>query len=283
LKKENKNMATRILVLGESGTGKSASLRSFKKDEVAYVNVSNKPLPFRGGFANTISGTDFDAISEFMKNAKEPVIVVDDAQYIMAYQYMNRLKEKGWDKYNEFQSDFFNVIELADDLPKGKTVYFLSHIQTNDGGDQKIKTIGKMLDEKITIEGMFTIVLKTLVTDGKYYFATQNNGHDTIKSPMGMFDSYAIDNDLKLVDDVIRNYYGMDGAKTDDEVETAKAEATHDEVRNPIEGRKRRERKTEDEPKQEEPKPQNTEPAEETPITGEDKPKRRTRRVRTSE
>ena len=132
---------------------------------------------------------------------------------------MRRIKENGWDKFNEIQSDFFNLIEAAKNLPDDNIVFFLSHIETKDDGRQKIKTIGKMLDEKITIEGMFTVVLKTFVSDGKYYFITQNSGMDTVKSPIGMFPSVTIDNDLKYVAEKIKNYYYMDGAKSDAEMQ----------------------------------------------------------------
>lgn len=213
-------MAVICLILGESGTGKSASMRNFKQGELGLVNVARKPLPFRGNF-NEIRTVDAGEIEIFLQDAKEKTIVVDDAQYIMAFQYMRRIKENGWDKYNEIQSDFFNVIEQAKKLPDDVIVFFLSHLETKDDGRQKIKTIGKMLDEKITIEGMFTVVLKTLVSDGKYYFTTQNSGFDTVKSPIGMFPSNVIDNDLKYVAEKIRNYYGMAGAITDEEMAKA--------------------------------------------------------------
>lgn len=222
-------MGVPILILGESGTGKTTSLRNFT-DEIALVNVTGKPLPFRKSFENISGTTDFDKISRFMKQTDKKIIVVDDCQYIMSFQYMRRIKENGWDKFNEIQSDFFNLIDLAFSLPEDVIVYFLSHIETRDDGRQKIKTIGKMLDEKITIEGMFTTVLKTHCSDGKYYFLTQNSGSDTVKSPLGMFDTYAIDNDLKYVDDKIRNYYQIGDCKTDEEMAEEDATAERPEV-----------------------------------------------------
>lgn len=233
-------MGVPILVLGESGTGKSTSLRNFKKDDIAIVNVAGKPLPFKGSF-NSISGVEYRNIARFMKDTKAKSIVVDDAQYIMSFQYMRRIKENGWDKFNELQSDFFNLIDLVKDLPDDVVVYFLSHLETKEDGRQKIKTIGKMLDEKITIEGMFTVVLKTYTADGKYYFLTQNSGNDTTKSPMGMFPSYAIDNDLKYVDDKVRNYYELGDYLTDEEMaEIDKAVAKVDVIKDEVEGKKRR-------------------------------------------
>lgn len=241
-------MGVPILVLGESGTGKSTSLRNFKNGELAVVNVAGKPLPFKGKF-ETISGTtDFKKIYTFLKTTKSKSIVVDDAQYIMSFQYMRRIKENGWDKFNELQSDFFNLIDCVKDLPDDVIVYFLSHIETKEDGRQKIKTIGKMLDEKITIEGMFTVVLKTYTADGKYYFLTQNSGNDTTKSPMGMFPSYAIDNDLKYVDEKIRNYYELGEFLSDEEIAEIDEEAKKVEViKDEVEGKKkRRGRKTEE-------------------------------------
>lgn len=221
-------MGVPILILGESGTGKTTSLRNFKEGEIAIINVAGKPLPFRGKFETLTKTTNYREIEKFIKNTKAKRIIVDDCQYIMSFQYMRRIKENGWDKFNEIQSDFFNLIDLVSELPDDVIVYFLSHLETRDDGRQKIKTIGKMLDEKITIEGMFTTVLKTYVTDGKYFFLTQNSGNDTVKSPLGMFNSFAIDNDLKYVDDKIRNYYQIGEFKTDDEmaVEDKKVENT---------------------------------------------------------
>lgn len=234
-------MGVPILVLGESGTGKSTSLRNFKKGELAIVNVAGKPLPFKGSF-ESISGTvDFRKIYTFLKATKAKSIVIDDAQYIMSFQYMRRIKENGWDKFNELQSDFFNLIDCVKDLPDDVVVYFLSHLETKEDGRQKIKTIGKMLDEKITIEGMFTVVLKTYTADGKYYFLTQNSGSDTTKSPMGMFPSYAIDNDLKYVDEKIRNYYELGEFLSDEEMrEIDEAAAKVDVIKDEVEGKKRR-------------------------------------------
>lgn len=237
-------MATICLILGESGTGKSASLRNFAESDVAFVNVGKKPLPFRGRFEE-LKSSDFEQIRDFMQKTTKKVIVVDDAQYIMAFSYMRRIKETGWDKYNDIQSDFFNTIEVAKQLPEDKIVFFLSHLETKEDGRQKIKTIGKMLDEKITIEGMFTVVLKTLVSDGKYYFSTQNSGMDTVKSPIGMFPSNVIDNDLKYVTEKIRNYYYMDGAVSDEEMAKAD-EAVKTDVE--VDKKPRRRRKAETEP-----------------------------------
>lgn len=245
-------MANIVLVIGDSGTGKSASLRNFKPDEVLVINCAGKPLPFKNHFQQ-ITPT-FEKLTKDVQKAlattEKKVVVVDDAQYIMSFQYMRRIKENGWDKWNDIQGDFFNIIQDAKNLPNDVVVYFLSHLQRDDAGHEKVKTMGKMLDEKITIEGLFTIVLKTAVTDGNYYFLTQNSGLDTVKSPIGMFDTYAIDNDLKYVDTKIRNYYEIGNYASDEEVKALDAEVAHPEVEKP--DTKKRRRKERDGKKEEE-------------------------------
>lgn len=216
-------MAEKILIMGESGTGKSTSIRNCDPNITAIVNPVGKPLPFRGaGRFTTLNGeTDADKICEFMKKAVEygnKVIIIDDFQYILAIPYMDRIKETGWDKYNDFGSNYFKIIDICKQLPKDVCVYYLTHCETLENGLTTVKLIGKLLREKITVEGLFTIVLKTGVSEGKYYFFTQNSGKDTVKSPLGMFDAFSIENDLAYVDAKIRNYYELDGAKSDEEM-----------------------------------------------------------------
>lgn len=235
-------MGQKVLILGESGTGKSASLRNFDENEVFVINAAGKPLPFKSHIKCFTPRYDnmTREILAAMDATDKKVIVIDDAQYIMSFQYMRRIKENGWDKWNDIQADFFNIIKHVDDLPDDVVVYFLSHIQKDENGYEKIKTMGKMLDEKITLEGLFTTVLSTGIQDGQYYFLTQNNGRNTVKSPIGMFNSSTIDNDLKYVDTKIRNYYEIGEYKTDDEVKAMDEEAVK-EVEKPE--RKRRSRK----------------------------------------
>ena len=206
-------MAVIVAVMGESGTGKSTSLRNFQKGEASVINVSKKPLPFR----NTLSvfKTDnYQEVQAMIKRAQAKSVVIDDAQYLMAFEYMHRAKEKGFEKFTDIGANFFNLTQTAVALPDDKIVYFLFHIERTKDGNEKCKTIGQLLDEKITLEGLFTIVLKTVVLlDGnnqrQFCFATVNNGSDTVKTPMGMFTEPLIPNDLKAVDTVIREYYGM--------------------------------------------------------------------------
>lgn len=222
-------MAIPVLILGESGTGKSASLRNFEPDDLKVINVANKPLPFKNKF-ESISTDDYRMIIKELKLNKKKVTVIDDAQYLMANEFMRRATERGFDKFTEIAQNFWTLVNTVKDLPSDQVVYFLAHIERDANGNEKIKTIGKLLDEKITVEGMFTIVLKTNVTDGVYSFITQNSGHDTVKSPIGMFPSIVIDNDLKYVDEKIRNYYEIGDFLTDEEMAEIDEAAKKDDI-----------------------------------------------------
>lgn len=210
-------MGIPVLILGESGTGKSASLRNFKENDIKVINVANKPLPFKNKI-ESVSTDNYKEIVKEMKLNQKKITVIDDAQYLMANEFMRRATERGFDKFTEIAQNFWSLVNTIKDLPDDQIVYFLAHIERDANGNEKIKTIGKLLDEKITVEGMFTIVLKTNVNDGVYSFVTQNSGHDTVKSPIGMFPSMVIDNDLKYVDEKIRNYYELGDHLTDEEM-----------------------------------------------------------------
>lgn len=221
-------MGTVVFILGRSGTGKSYSMRNFDPSELAIINVQGKVLPFKGGAKFTTKNTDnADEIISAMKviSNKVRVIVIDDFQYLMANEFMRRSNERGFDKFTDIAKNAWNVIDSIKTLPDNVIVYVMCHIDTGDDGVEKLKTIGKLLDEKIVLEGMSTIVLKTNVADGNYTFVTQNNGKDTVKSPFGMFPSRAIQNDLKYVDEKIRNYYGFDGAVSDADIDAMDSEA----------------------------------------------------------
>jgi|GEM_PF-320121 len=211
-------MSIVTMVLGESGTGKSASLRNLPPTETLLIQGIAKPLPFRGkewrAFhkercpQGNIFATDrAETIIRLMQGTQRRIIVIDDFQYIMANEFMRRAKEKGYEKFMDIGSNAWHILNAASSLPNDKRVYLLSHTATDEYGRTKIKTIGKMLDEKITLEGMVTIVLRTQVQDGRYCFSTRNNGSDTTKAPMGLFDSDLIDNDLAAVDALISDYY----------------------------------------------------------------------------
>ena len=204
-------MGIPILILGHSGSGKSTSLRNFRSNEITHINVMGKPLPFKGRFLNTVNSDKYDVIGDALGSMKTKIAVIDDAQYLMANEFMRRAMERGYDKFTEIANNFWTLVNyVISELPFDTTVYFLMHIERDVNGDEKVKTIGKMLDEKITVEGMFTIVLKSIVKDGVYSFTTQSNGHDTVKSPLGMFPTYEIDNDLKSVDNIVRAFWELD-------------------------------------------------------------------------
>lgn len=201
-------MAIIVMVYGQSGTGKSTSLRNFKPEDVCIVNVSGKPLPFKNKH-KTFNTDDYMAIETAIKKAPAKSIVIDDATYLMTGEYMRTAKVTGYQKYTDLALNYYTLVRIAAALPDDKIVYFMGHSDIDSNGNEKFKTIGKLLDEKITLEGMFTIVLKTVVTDGKYQFSTRNSGQDTVKTPMGMFNEPLIDNDLAAVDKSIRDYYEL--------------------------------------------------------------------------
>ena len=201
-------MAIIVMVYGQSGTGKSTSLRNFKPEDVCIVNVSGKPLPFKNKH-KTFNTDDYISIEAAIQKAPAKSIVIDDATYLMTGEYMRTAKVTGYQKFTELALNYYTLVKTAAALPDDKIVYFMGHSDIDSNGNEKFKTIGKLLDEKITLEGMFTIVLKTVVTDGKYQFSTRNNGQDTVKTPMGMFNEPLIDNDLAAVDKAIRDYYEL--------------------------------------------------------------------------
>ena len=210
-------MAIGVLILGESGTGKTFSVKGFDPSEVKILSVHKPILPFRGKYDVTKTPTGDDIIRE-LHNTDKKNIVIDDFQYILGLPMMKRVGEKGWDKFNEIQQPYADVLDEINNLPDDVIVYLMSHVETNDDGKVKIKTIGKALDKYITIEGLFMLVFGTSVIDQHYFFTTQNNGNNTVKTPDGMFSDMYIPNDLKYVEDKIRNYYYMDGAKSDEEI-----------------------------------------------------------------
>lgn len=201
-------MSVLCMIYGQSGTGKSTSLRNFKNDEIAVVNVSGKPLPFRGDI-KPYNTDNYQKIMAAIAKTERKSIVIDDATYLMVNEFMRTAKQTGYQKYTDMACSFNQLIEFAASLPDDKIVYFIGHSDQSDDGREHFKTIGKMLDNYVTVEGRFTIVLKTVVQDGRYLFSTQNNGQDTVKSPIGLFENALIDNDLKAVDDAIREYWGL--------------------------------------------------------------------------
>lgn len=205
-----KNMkSVPVLLIGKSGSGKSASLRNFKKEEIAIANVLGKPLPFKSDL-DAPKVDDYNIILKAIQNTDKKVIVIDDANYLITNEFMNKSSVKGFDKYNEIGNNFFNLINGIKNIDGGKTVYLIMHEDIDDEGNVKPKTIGKLLDDKVNIQGMFTICLRSMFDNGNYIFRLKTNGQDCVKTPIGLFDEEQIENDLKLVDEKIREYYELD-------------------------------------------------------------------------
>ena len=205
-----KNMkSVPVLLIGKSGSGKSASMRNFKKEEIAIANVLGKPLPFKSNL-DAPKVDNYDILLKAIQNTDKKVIVVDDANYLITNEFMNKSSVKGFDKYNEMGNNFFNLINGIKNIEGGKTVYLIMHEDTDDEGNVKPKTIGKLLDDKVNIQGMFTICLRSMYDNGNYIFRLKTNGQDCVKTPIGLFDEEQMENDLKLVDTKIREYYELD-------------------------------------------------------------------------
>ena len=212
-------MGLPVLIMGKSGSGKSASLRNcVNNDNFNVINVIDKPFPFRG---EVKSGTtdDYQQVMKWLIKFPAKSIVIDDAGYLITNMFMKGHANAGagnavFSFYNKIGDHFWNLIEfIKKSVPKDKIVYVIMHEDVDEFGNIKPKTIGRLLDEKVSIEGMFTIVIRCIVENGKHLFVTQSAGNDVAKTPMGMFEELTIDNDITLVDRAIREYYDMDKDK----------------------------------------------------------------------
>lgn len=212
-------MALPVLIIGRSGSGKTYSIKTMDPGEVGILSVEKGRLPFKSDhkvvkvkeFIDSdhspaqANAARYSWIMSVIKNSNRKTIIVDDSQYLLAGEFFDRAYEKGFDKYTAIGANFRNLIHFINNLPEDdKVVYFLHHSELADDGREKVKTIGKMLDEKLCIEGCFDIVL--YCQDQKFF--TQANGQSVAKSPEGMFE-LEIPNDLKAVDDAIRDYYNI--------------------------------------------------------------------------
>jgi AAA domain len=216
-------MNNTTLIIGESGSGKSTSIRTLNAKETFIINILDKPLPFKGFKKNYFKATkeqphgnyvatdNHFKIMEFIDavNKRRPDIknlIIDDFQYTMCNEFMRRATERGFDKFTEIGQHAWEIIKTLTECRDDLNCYILSHSALDDSGKFKFKTIGKLLDEKVTVEGMFTVVLHTIIMDSRYLFLTQNDGSHIAKSPMGMFKDKYIENDLAYVSQCIYSY-----------------------------------------------------------------------------
>lgn len=213
-------MGEPILVYGKSGSGKSRSLKNFAEDEIFLVNVLGKRLPFRNQFKYVLKSRSYEIIKNQLSKMPCKVAVIDDAGYLQTNTFMNghsNPKSGGstFDLFNKIGDQFWElVLFVKENLPDDVLVYFMMHEISNDSGEVKVRTIGKLLDEKVCLEGMFTICLHCLTDGTRHYFKTQGGTMDIAKSPEEMF-GLEIDNDLKMVDNTIREYWNLGGNNND--------------------------------------------------------------------
>lgn len=214
-------MGIPVLIIGESGSGKTASLRNFAPEEIGVFSVSSKPLPFRKQLP-VLKPATYQAMYQAWERGKannqlRKVYAIDDSSLLMTFSSFARAKEIGYSKFTDFAVDFYNLVQyVINNLPDDTIVYFLHHMERTDTGALKAKTVGKMLDNQLTLEALFTIVLFCQTDGTDHYFVTQSDGFSTAKSPMEMF-PLKIDNDLKLVDTTIREYYNLNKEDKKDE------------------------------------------------------------------
>ncbi len=199
-------MGVPVLVLGASGSGKSTSMRNFEESEIGIFNVAGKPLPFRKKLPKVDNAT-YAAIYKVLNEPKLKKYVIDDSQYLMAFESFDHAKETGYGKFTNMALNFRNLIDfIIRRTPADCIVYMLHHTELSEDGKLKAKTLGKMLDNQLTVEGLFSIVLLCQVEGSEHYFITNSDGSNPAKSPMDMF-GMKIENDLKFVDTTIREYY----------------------------------------------------------------------------
>lgn len=197
-----------VLVLGDSGSGKSTSLRNFEPGEVGILNVMGKRLPFRKRL-DTVDHPGYGAIQQALQRNRLRAYVIDDSGYLMQLENFRRAKENGYGKYTEMAQNFERLVEWGTQTDDDTIVYLLHHYDEPDAnGLRRPKTIGKMLNEKFCIEGACPVVIESAIRDGRHVFITQGNGFNCAKAPMGMLPE-VMDNDLKAVDAAIREYWGM--------------------------------------------------------------------------
>ena len=213
-------MGIPVLIYGKSGSGKSRSLKNFASDEIYLINVLGKQLPFRGGFKYQTVTDNPQKIMAGLAKMPTKAAVIDDFGYIMTNLFMRGHGSGDQFKlYNQIGDVVWNFIQFIQGpaVAPEKIVYLVMHEDVGDDGSNKLRTIGKLLDQKVCIEGMVTVVLHAITKGDRHVFLTNSDGMDIAKSPEDMFKDREIDNDLKAVDTVLRDYWGLDEAGKDKE------------------------------------------------------------------
>lgn len=203
-------MGVPVLIEGETGSGKTYSLRNFKPDEIGIFSVEKGRLPFKGDF-KVVKHATYKDINLIFNNPKLKRYVIDDSQYLLVNELFDRAKEVGYQKYTDMALAFRNLVHAVNhNLPDDVIVYFLHHTETDSNtGKTKAKTVGRMIDQYLTLEGCFDVVLLAAIDGTEHYFVTQSDGYTTAKSPAEMFPDIKIPNDLKAVDNAIRAYWNL--------------------------------------------------------------------------
>lgn len=211
-------MGIPVLIYGKSGSGKSRSLKNFAEDEIFLINVERKPLPFRKKFMYVMDTPgkcdNLNYIIMQLKKMPCKAAVVDDAGYLMTHLFMDNHKSKkgnaSFEMYDAIADTMYQLVkQIKDELDDDKIVYLMMHEDTDDFGATKLRTIGKLIDNKVCLEGMVTICIRCMSDNGKHFFRVQTNGLDITKTPEDMFDTPEVENDLKLIDTAIRDYYEL--------------------------------------------------------------------------
>ncbi len=215
-------MSNLIVILGESGTGKSTSMRHLKPEETFVINVLNKPLPFRGykniyneDKSNYLESDNYAKIIAYLKaiNERRPeikTIIIDDFSFLMNNEFMRRCREKQFDKFTEMGANMFAIMEACKDFRSDLYCFLMCHTEKDHAGNIKPKTVGKMTGDYVGIAERVSIVLHTQIIDRQYKFLTQNDGVCMAKSPMGLFDDLYIENDLQFVKEKMNDYFNED-------------------------------------------------------------------------
>lgn len=199
-----------VILMGGSGTGKTTSLRNLPAKETVIVNVTNKPMPFKNkNGIQVVNCVDYNQIIKAIISTDKKIIVIDDSSYLMAFENFEKATIKGYDKFTTMAVNYYNLLKVTNQCNGEKIIYIVTHEEIDENGIAHPKTIGKMLSQQLVIEGLYTIVLRSMYKNETYIFQTQNDGTSVCKSPIDMFESREIPNDLAKVDEIIRDFYGF--------------------------------------------------------------------------